>query len=234
MLVASPKVAIVDYALGNLFSIKNACERVGLGPVITSSKDEILHADGVLLPGMGAYGEAMQTLDRLDLVSVLRDYAASGRPLIGICLGIQLLLTESYEFGNHKGLGIIKGAVIPLDHPREGNHDLKIPQVGWNQICANRSWVNTPLEGIPNNEYMYFVHSFVPRPQDLNVVLATTNYGGVEFCSSIQQENIFACLFHPERSGIAGLRVYQNLAAQIKQRIYTEQFHETKEFARRK
>ena len=226
MLESFPKVAIVDYALGNLYSIKHACERVGLESIITSSRDEILQADGVLLPGMGAYGEAMQTLHKLDLVTVLQDYAASGRPLIGICLGIQLLLTESYEFGNHKGLGIIEGAVIPLDHPHEGERELKIPQVGWNQLHASRSWDGTPLEDIPNNEYMYFVHSFVPKPQDVNVVLATTKYGGVEFCSSIQQKNIFACLFHPERSGVAGLRIYQNLAVQFKQRIQMEQFHD--------
>jgi len=226
MLESFPKVAIVDYALGNLYSIKHACERVGLESIITSSRDEILQADGVLLPGMGAYGEAMQTLHKLDLVTVLQDYAASGRPLIGICLGIQLLLTESYEFGNHKGLGIIEGAVIPLDHPHEGERELKIPQVGWNQLHALRSWNDTPLEDIPNNEYMYFVHSFVPKPQDVNVVLATTKYGGVEFCSSIQQKNIFACLFHPERSGVAGLRIYQNLAVQFKQRIQMEQFHD--------
>jgi len=226
MLESFPKVAIVDYALGNLYSIKHACERVGLESIITSSRDEILQADGVLLPGMGAYGEAMQTLHKLDLVTVLQDYAASGRPLIGICLGIQLLLTESYEFGNHKGLGIIEGAVIPLDHPHEGERELKIPQVGWNQLHASRSWDGTPLEDIPNNEYMYFVHSFVPKPQDVNVVLATTKYGGVEFCSSIQQKNIFACLFHTERSGVAGLRIYQNLAVQFKQRIQMEQFHD--------
>ncbi len=222
MQVAPPKVAIVDYALGNLYSIKNACERAGLESVITSSRDEILQADGVLLPGMGAYGEAMQTLDKLDLVTVLRDYAASGRPLIGICLGIQLLLSESYEFGKHKGLGIIEGSVIPLSHPREGERELKIPQIGWNQLHAVRSWDETPLEDVPNNEYMYFVHSFVPRPQDENVVLAITNYGGIEFCSSIQEKNIFACLFHPERSGTAGIQIYRNLAKQIKHRMQFE------------
>ena len=218
MLMASPKIAIVDYALGNLYSIKHACERVGLESMITSSPSEIMLADGVLLPGMGAFGEAMQTLHKLDLVTVLRDYAASGRPLIGVCLGIQLLLTESYEFGNHKGLGIIDGVVEPLDHPHEGDRGLKIPQVGWNQLHAARTWFGTPLEGIPENEYMYFVHSFVPKPQDENAVLATTNYGGVKFCSSIQQKNIFACLFHPERSGVAGLQIYRNLAAQIQQK----------------
>jgi glutamine amidotransferase len=216
MAASSPKIVIIDYALGNLYSIKHACERVGLESIITASKDEILQADAVILPGMGAFGDAMRTLRKLDLVGVLRDYAAANRPLIGICLGIQLLLTESREFGDHKGLGIIEGQVVPLEHPHEGNRELKIPQVGWNQLHANRSWDNTLLANIPDNEFMYFVHSFVPQPQDTRVILTTTNYGGIEFCSSIQYKNIFACLFHPERSGIAGIRMYQNLAEQVK------------------
>lgn len=212
----SPKVAIVDYALGNLFSIKHACEWVGLDSIITSDKEEILDADGVLLPGMGAFGDAMNTLRKLDLVTVLRDVGASDRPLIGICLGIQLLLSESYEFGRHKGLGIIEGEVIPLDHPREGDKQLKVPQIGWNQIASARSWDETFLQSVPDKEYMYFVHSFVPQPQDASVVLAKTTYGGVEFCSSLQRENVFACLFHPERSSKMGLRIYENLALHLR------------------
>lgn len=211
----APKVAIVDYALGNLFSIKHACERVGLDSIITSDKEEILDADGVLLPGMGAYGDAMQTLHKLDLVTILRDIAASGRPLIGVCLGIQLLLSESEEFGHHKGLGIIDGSVVLLDHPHEGERILKVPQIGWNQLNAARSWEGTMLQSVPNNEYMYFVHSFVPRPENPGVILSKTNYGGIEFCSSIEYKNIFACLFHPERSGVIGLKIYENIAKQV-------------------
>ena len=211
----APKVAIVDYALGNLFSIKHACERVGLNSIITSDKEEILEADGVLLPGMGAFGDAMQTLHKLDLVAVLRDIAASDKPLIGICLGIQLLLSESYEFGHHKGLGIIEGEVVPLGHPHEDGKQLKVPQIGWNQIISARSWDETLLRSIPDREYMYFVHSYAPQPQDADVVLAKTIYGGVEFCSSLRRENIFACLFHPERSGVMGLKIYENLASHV-------------------
>lgn len=214
---STPKVAIIDYALGNLYSIKHACEHVGLDAIITSSRDDILQSDGVILPGMGAFGEAMQTLYKLDLVSVLQDYSVSNRPLIGVCLGIQLLLSESFEFGHHQGLGIIEGEVIPLNRPSEGDRQLKIPQVGWNQIRAARSWDGTPLEKLSNNEYMYFVHSFVPRPKNSEVVLSVTNYGDVEFCSSLQSKNVFACLFHPERSGIVGLKIYQQIAYKIKQ-----------------
>lgn len=213
----TPKVAIIDYALGNLYSIKHACEYAGLDAAITSAREDVLRADGVILPGMGAFGEAMNTLHKLDLVSVLRDYAASGKPLIGICLGIQLLLSESFEFGHHQGIGIIEGEVIPLDHPVEGRRKLKIPQVGWNQIHAPRSWSNSPLAEVPNHEYMYFVHSFVPRPHNNEVILSTTTYGGFEFCSSLQHKNIFACLFHPERSGDAGLKIYRQIACKIRQ-----------------
>jgi glutamine amidotransferase len=211
----SPKIAIVDYSLGNLFSIKHACEYAGLSPIITSDKNEILSADAVLLPGMGAYGDAMKTLHKLDLVSVLHDFAQSGKYLIGVCLGIQLLMRESCEFGNHKGLGIIEGTVEPLDHPLEGERFLKVPQIGWNQLKPARTWSGTPLNKIPVNEYMYFVHSFFPSPEDKSTVVTTTTYGGIEFCSSLMKENIFACLFHPERSGKYGLQIYENFSALI-------------------
>ncbi|MHC1783138.1 MAG: imidazole glycerol phosphate synthase subunit HisH [Anaerolineaceae bacterium] len=212
----SPKIAIVDYSLGNLFSIKHACEHIGLDSVITSSKQEILAADAVLLPGMGAYGDAMDTLHRLDLVTLLRDIAQSKKLLVGICLGIQLLMSESCEFGRHKGLGIIEGTVEKFENPQVGGKTLKIPQVGWNKIVPSRPWINSPLENIQKDEYMYFVHSYYPHPRDSSIVLATTNYGGVEFCSSLQHENVFACLFHPERSGHSGLKIYASLSRLLK------------------
>jgi len=212
-----PTVVIVDYALGNLYSIHHACTRAGLAPVITSDRTQILQADAVLLPGMGAFGDAMRTLRQLDLVEVLRDVAASGRPLIGICLGIQLLLSESHEFGTHRGLDIIAGSVVRLDKPRVGDKMLKVPQIGWNQINPARPWKATLLDGVPAGEYMYFVHSYVPCPDDDGVVLSYTDYGGVKFCSCIQKDNIFACLFHPERSAKMGLKIYQNLAGLIRQ-----------------
>lgn len=209
-------IAIVDYNLGNLFSIKQACAQAGLNAVITSDKDEIYSAKAVLLPGMGAFGDAMHTLHQLDLVTVLQEIAASGRPFFGICLGIQLLLSESCEFGAHKGLGIIEGQVIPLNNPHEGDRKLKIPQIGWNQINEAKSWAGSPLENISAGEYMYFVHSYVPNPQNSEDILSTTNYGGDNFCSSLQRGNIFACLFHPERSSIKGIEIYKNIARIIR------------------
>lgn len=221
------RVAIVDYRLGNLHSVRQACAYAGMQATITSDKQTILDADAILLPGVGAYGDAMATLHRLDLVSVLRDIAATTKPLIGICLGVQLLMTESFEFGRHKGLGIIEGQVVPFGHPREGERVLKVPQIGWNRVCRveNARWDGTLLDGVADGEYMYFVHSYIVQPRDPGVILSTSRYGQIEFCSSVQRGNVFACQFHPERSGIAGIGMYQNLAAQIKQRMRVEQHH---------
>jgi glutamine amidotransferase len=209
-------VAIVDYGLGNLFSVEQACRAVGLSASITNDRRVIEQAAAVILPGVGAFGDAMATLRRLDLVNVLRKAPSHGTPLIGICLGIQLLMDESCEFGSHEGLGLISGRVVPLGSPREGDRRLKVPQVGWNRIHAHGGsaadrWPATPLEGLADGEFMYFVHSFVAVPDDPSVIVSTTRYGDVEFCSSLQLGNIFACQFHPERSGRHGLQIYGNL-----------------------
>ena len=212
---SSAHVAIVDYGLGNLFSVAQACRSVGLASTITNDRRTIDQADAVILPGVGAFGDAMQTLQRLDLVGVLRDTPARGVPLIGICLGVQLLMSESQEFGRHQGLGLIEGEVIRLDNPQERGRRLKVPQVGWNRIHPSgggtERWSGTPLDGLHDGEFMYFVHSFVVVPEDRSVVRSTTTYGDVEFCSSVSSGPIFACQFHPERSGARGLQVYENL-----------------------
>jgi glutamine amidotransferase len=222
----APRAAIVDYGLGNLRSIEQACLHAGLEPVITSDRRAILAADAVVLPGMGAFGDAMATLRRLDLVGVMRDVAASPTPLIGVCLGVQLLMTESCEFGRHAGLDIVPGEVVRIDSPREGERRLKVPQIGWNRITPARSggaedggWGHALLDGVAPGEYMYFVHSYVVRPADPTLVVATTTYGGFEFCSCLGRDNVFACQFHPERSGRSGLRIYTNLAVRLQQRM---------------
>ena len=203
-------VAIVDYGLGNLFSVKHACEHVGIPAEITSDKKKILNANGVILPGVGAFGDAMQSLRKLDLVSVLKELASADKPFMGICLGLQLLMEESHEFGLHRGLGILKGNVIRFDSPREGRRALKVPQIGWNQIHSSHPWTETPLSGLKEGEFMYFVHSYVVQPDDRGVILSQSNYGSVEFCSSIHRGRLFACQFHPEKSGPAGLKIYEN------------------------
>lgn len=220
----SVKAAVVDYGLGNLFSVRRACEHVGMEVVVTPRKEEILGTDVVILPGVGAFGDAMATLRRLDLVEVLRDIANSDRPLIGICLGIQLLMSESCEFGVHKGLGIIEGSVVRFENPQERKRLLKVPQVQWNRIFhpnhrrqEGDPWRDTPLAGLAEGEFMYFVHSFYVRPTDPSVTLSVSRYGDVEFCSALRWRNVFACQFHPERSGSAGLLVYRNVASAVGQ-----------------
>lgn len=209
------RVAIIDYGLGNLFSVQQACLTVGLDAVITRDREALEKCAALILPGVGAFGDAMETLHRLDLVRPILEAAASGKPLVGICLGIQLLMSESNEFGRHDGLGLIPGKVVPLPSPKEGDRSLKIPQVGWNRIHPAgggiERWAGTPLEGLADGEHMHFVHSYIVLPGDSAVVLSTTRYGDAEFCSSLRCGNIFACQFHPERSGRRGLVVYENL-----------------------
>jgi imidazole glycerol-phosphate synthase subunit HisH len=222
------KVAILDYGLGNLFSVKHACEHAGMHATITCSHEEILKADAVILPGMGAFGDAMESLRRLDLTAPLRDVVSAGKALIGVCLGMQLLMSESYEFGRHQGLGFIEGSVVKFDNPVEGSTRLKVPQIEWNNIYRNPGhqaparatangdpWKNSPLEGLANGEFMYFVHSYHAQPASPEVALSLSEYGHIQFCSSLRRGNIFAFQFHPERSGPHGLRIYKNLAALI-------------------
>ncbi len=217
---ARKPVAIVDYGMGNLFSVKHACEYTGLEATITADKNIVLDAPAVIVPGVGAFADAMENLRRHDLVAALRDYAATGRPLVGICLGMQLLMTESYEFGRHPGLGLIEGDVVRLDS--EGAEAPKIPHIGWSRVYSEgpalsalvTSWEGSLMASVPNGSYMYFVHSYHVRPAGASV-LARTRFGSMEFCSSFARENIFACQFHPERSGQNGLKMYQALAAAV-------------------
>lgn len=219
------RVAIVDFGLGNLYSVKHACAHVGLTAAVTSSPAEVSAADAIILPGVGAYADAMNTLDRLGLSNVIREFVASGRPLVGICLGMQLLMSTSDEFGRHEGLGIIDGSVVRFQDPAAGGRKLKVPQIGWNGIHrvpaqdGRDPWTATFLDGIAEGEPMYFVHSYVVQPADPRVVLSTTTYGDAQFCSSLRYKNVAACQFHPERSGPQGLKIYRNLARMIAGRV---------------
>jgi glutamine amidotransferase len=210
----TPEVAIVDYGLGNLFSVKHACEFVGIDATITRETAEIETADGVILPGVGAFNRAMDSLRDLGLIDVLKAAPESGQPLIGICLGAQLLLNESYEFGRHDGLGLVPGSVRRLDDVVDIGSE-SIPHISWERVNheshPNRSphSVN-PFTGIKDGEYMYFVHSFCIDTDDKNVA-ATTQYGGGTFCSTVVSDNVVGFQFHPERSGPKGLQIYENI-----------------------
>lgn len=222
MEAAERTIAIVDYQMGNLFSVQRACEQVGLRPVVTANVSVIMRADALVLPGVGAFGDAMAILSRLDLIAPIKDFIASGRPFMGICLGLQLLMSESEEFGSHRGLDLIKGTVVKFPTAGPGGRAVKVPQVGWNRIyrpenAGNGAWVRSPLAGIANSEYMYFVHSFYAVPEDSRVVLSRTNYEGTEYSSSVLKDNIFACQFHPEKSSTEGMKIYHNFAALVHQ-----------------
>jgi imidazole glycerol-phosphate synthase subunit HisH len=213
--VSEPRIAIVDYGTGNLFSVGRALERFGLASQVTKDRRRVMEADAVLLPGVGAFGDAMRELRALDLIDPLRERAASGRPLIGICLGMQLLLSRSFEFGEHEGLGIVPGEVRAL--PR--TNTLKLPHVGWVPVEPSpdgaAGWSRTPLEDTPSGTYVYFVHSFAAWPTDVRDTLACARYGDTRFCAAIARGSVIGFQFHPERSGPAGLRIYRELARWI-------------------
>ena len=212
MMSDHPNIAIVDYGMGNLYSVQLGCERAGARGEITSEPSTAEQADAIILPGVGAFGDAIAELRRTGMADALVALVRSGKPLFGICLGFQLLMTESFEFGRHRGLGLIEGAVVRLSEPKSSGEALKVPQVGWNRVwrAEGREWEGTPLAGLPDGSFMYFVHSFVVVPAIRDVALSVTWYGDTEFCSSISRDNLFACQFHPERSGPAGLEMYRN------------------------
>jgi glutamine amidotransferase len=207
-------VAVVDYHMGNVLSVYRACEAVGLSAVVTSDASTINLADGVILPGVGAFGDAMASIRSLGLDEILRRVSASGKPILGICLGMQLLMTQSEEFGFHDGLNLIAGRVIRFDQPRDqAGRVLKVPHVGWNSIhppSPNPDWDDSILEGLNDAAEMYFVHSYFVIPEDPTFVRSISRYGQFEFASVIQSANLMTCQFHPENSGTAGLRVYRN------------------------
>ena len=212
--IVKPYIAIIDYGVRNLFSIERACRFVGMECNITSRAELILNADAVILPGVGAFGTAMEKLSRLGLVSVVQEIANSEKIIVGICLGMQLLMTKSCEFGESQGLDLIRGEVLPLESSMEKCRDVKIPHTMWNTVdTVSRSRLNEQslLGSLPEKAYMYFTHSFYVKPIDNQIVSALTTYGENTFCSAIAEGNIFGFQFHPERSGVLGLQIYKNI-----------------------
>jgi len=210
-------VAIIDYKMSNLHSVQAACNMVGLSSVITSDKSQILDAKIAILPGVGAFGEAMNHLAKSKLDECILRFVQSGKPFIGICLGMQLLFETSEEFGSHNGLGIIGGAVKKFQFSNSKSTKFPVPQVGWNRIQKiGNSWDNTFLCDNQHNDFMYFVHSYYVEPEDENVILSTTTYGDQEYCSAVLYNNIFATQFHPEKSAIKGQLIYRKMLNLIK------------------
>jgi glutamine amidotransferase len=209
-------VTIVDYGIGNVRSILNAFDKVGITAVLSRDKEIILNSDGVVLPGVGAFSHGMSNLHEYELVDVLKEYAKTKKPLLGICLGMQMLLDESEEFGETEGIGLISGKVVQLIARQE--RDDKLPHVSWSEIeQKSNSWEGTILKNVPSKSDMYFVHSYVVVPNDEQHILATTKYSDDEFCSVIKKDNIYGCQFHPEKSATMGLQIIENFATIIKE-----------------
>ncbi|TFG29046.1 MAG: imidazole glycerol phosphate synthase subunit HisH [Promethearchaeota archaeon] len=198
-------IAIIDYEMGNLKSIYKLLHHLNVESIITSDAKRIKEADGIILPGVGAFGDAMKNLRQKDLISVIQDIIVEKKPLFGICLGQQLLFTKSYEMGQNMGLNILEGEVVEFDLSKVK----KVPQIGWNSV----SFTNKDhflIQGIPNNTYFYFVHSFYTIPKNKNEILGLTKYDEIEFCSMISKDNVIATQFHPEKSSTYGIQMYQN------------------------
>lgn len=207
----SGKVLVVDYGIGNVFSVCNAIRRIDGDVELTGDLAKIRKADRVILPGVGAFARAIDALRTKGLVTALQDFIATGRPFMGVCIGMQVLMQRSTEFGEHEGLGLIQGAVVRIpDQGPDGRH-LRVPHIGWaNLEPKTQSWAGTPLAGTrPQADSVYFVHSYHCMPSDPSQILAAANYDGVEVTAAIRRDNIVGVQFHPERSGEVGQKILQ-------------------------
>ena len=199
-------IAIIDYGMGNLRSVQKGFEKVGHSAVVTSDPAVVAAAAKVVLPGVGAFEDAAAELRRLGLVKPVLQAIDSGKPFLGICLGLQLLFDVSYENGRHEGLGVLRGEVVWFDLPKQ----YAVPHMGWNQLNVRRP--APVLEGVSPGAYVYFVHSYYVVPADADVIATETDYGG-PFCSMIWRDNVFATQFHPEKSQAEGLKILKNFGA---------------------
>lgn len=209
-------IIIVDYGLGNLFSLEKAVKLFADKVIITNDSDIISSADAVIIPGVGAFAVGMEGLRKKELIEPLRNFAASGKPMLGICLGAQLMLGKGFEFGEYEGLGIIPGVVKIF--PESVAQQEKIPHVGWNGIYPPQGvqWDTTIFTNIDEKAQVYFTHSYIMIPDDPDNILAIAEYGGIEFCAATKRGNVYGTQFHPEKSGGVGLKIIKNFIELIK------------------
>ena len=196
-------VAVIDYDAGNIKSVEKAMMALGENVVVTRKKEDIIAADHVILPGVGAFGDAMEKLHKYHLIKVIREVVDQGTPFLGICLGLQLLFENSEESEGVEGLGILRGKIVRLPE----NQGLKIPHIGWNSLRYPN--YGRLFEGIPEESYVYFVHSYYLHAAEPQIVTATTEYAA-QVHASVEKENVFACQFHPEKSSNVGMRILKN------------------------
>jgi len=205
-----PKVTVIDYGVGNLLSVQRGLERCGAEVILTADAEQILSAERVVLPGVGAFANAMKALENLELVAVIHELAQHKTPLLGICLGMQLLLEESNEFGITAGLGLIPGRVIEVPNLTLSGSRQKIPHIGWSALQpsnAKKNWQHSLLQSNKSGDAAYFVHSYMAVPTYSEHSVADCVYGGHKIAAIISRENITGCQFHPEKSGDVGLKI---------------------------
>lgn len=206
------KVGIIDYQLGNLFSVIQACEKVGINAILCTEPGQLKNLDGYILPGVGSFGEAMNNMRSSGLDMALKAEVANGKPLFGICLGLQLLFEKSEESPDIAGLGILKGSVKKFRNGNESGVKIRIPNIGWNSLEFSNGQTcrkENPLSDVSVNDYFYFVHSYFIETDELDCVLTYTHYHAVKYVSSVFRNNIFATQFHPEKSGEKALEIYK-------------------------
>ena len=200
-------ISIVDYGMGNLRSVEKGLTSQGAEVRLTRDGTEILDSDGLVLPGVGAFGDCVKNLNKFSLIEPIKEYIASGKPFLGICLGLQVLFEESEESPDEKGLSVLKGRVVKF--PVYEEKGLKVPHMGWNRVRFNSS--SRILDGIPNDNWFYFVHSYYVDPEENSLEMLNSDYG-MDFTAGVIKNNIFAFQFHPEKSSDLGLRILKNFS----------------------
>ena len=208
-------IAVIDYGVGNLFSLLSSLNYVGLDTKLTNSIEEIKNANGIILPGVGAFRDAIGNLEKYGLKETLINEAKNGKPFLGICLGMQMLFEKSYEYGEYEGLGLINGTVEEIKKYILENSDLKIPHMGWNSLIINERFKDDKiLKDVDNNEYVYYVHSYFAKTDTKNIV--TYSEYGTKIPGIVKNENVYGMQFHPEKSGDTGLKLLKNWGELIK------------------
>jgi len=208
-------IAVIDYGVGNLFSLLSSLNYVGLDTKLTNNIEEIKNAKGIILPGVGAFRDAIGNLEKYGLKETLINEAKNGKPFLGICLGMQMLFEKSYEYGEYKGLGLINGIVEEIKKYIPENSDLKIPHMGWNSLAINDGFKDDKiLKDVDNDEYVYYVHSYFAKT-DMKNIVAYSEYG-TKIPGIVKNENIYGMQFHPEKSGDTGLKLLKNWGELIK------------------
>ena len=208
-------IAVIDYGVGNLFSLLSSLNYVGLDTKLTNNIEEIKNAKGIILPGVGAFRDAIGNLEKYGLKEILINEAKKGKPFLGICLGMQMLFEKSYEYGEYEGLGLINGTVEEIKKYIPENSDLKIPHMGWNSLIINERFKDDKiLKNVDNNEYVYYVHSYFAKTDTKNIV-AYSEYG-TKIAGIVKNENVYGMQFHPEKSGDTGLKLLKNWGELIK------------------